>query len=122
MDECFTWIEITGLVQLALLKHEKRRIYPLERSRGVIFGESWAETCWLDAHGSQKVAPGRVVFHRWTPWLGTVADNNLVQSRWIRVRGFPLHLWIDLCFVEIGEACGGLVDINSKSINEKDFR
>lgn len=92
LDESLEWTKNAALVQKALLWKTPLPIAPLARNKGVLLGESWPETCWLDTYGSVVVKPGHLVFRKWTPLLGTKMAENLVKSYWVRICGLPLQL------------------------------
>lgn len=121
IDEDFSLLEIESKIQVALMRKEKPHIIPLVDNRGVVMGDSWAEACCLDRQGSRFFDHGRVGYHHWAPCLGTVVRDKRVKARWVKLRGLPLHMWMDEFFAVLGDACGGNANINPRSSNHEDL-
>ncbi|KAA0060161.1 hypothetical protein E6C27_scaffold542G00270 [Cucumis melo var. makuwa] len=71
--------------------------------------------------GWNIVGPYYDKFEMWSKVLH--ADPKLIPSYdgWIRVRGIPLHLWNMIVFSQIGEACGGFIEVASETADKKEL-
>ena len=49
---------------------------------------------------------------RWTPKAGCLGKGGRAKEMWVRVLGFPLHLWSRVVFKKIGNECGGFVVVD----------
>lgn len=54
--------------------------------------------------------------------LGTISLSRLVQERWARFRGLPLHLWTMNIFMELRMAFGGSREVDPLSLQLEDCR
>lgn len=122
LDANLLWEEVEEMVSLALLRQKKADIKSFALDRGLILGLSWEESRWLDAHGFCMVWPGTLVFHKWSPILGSKDDSRWCKEVWIRIRGLPFHLWKKDVFSSIVEKCGGLSKIDDNTISLTDLR
>lgn len=52
IDVSLSWGVIEEIVSTALLWEKKVSIVPFAENRGLFIGDSWAEACWLNSHGS----------------------------------------------------------------------
>lgn len=107
---------------LALLRDKRANIMPFAKDRAIILGLSGEEARSLDAHGSRMVRPGTLVFHKWSPTLGTKIESEWYREAWVPIRGLPFHLWSKDVLSSIAEKCGGLTKIDEKTISLKDLR
>ncbi|TYK04254.1 mitotic spindle checkpoint protein mad1 [Cucumis melo var. makuwa] len=71
--------------------------------------------------GWNIVGPYYDKFEMWSKVLH--ADPKLIPSYggWIRVRGIPLHLWNMIVFSQIGEACGGFIEVALETADKKEL-
>lgn len=62
------------------------------------------------------------MFHRWALALGTIRHINEANRYWIRVKGLPLHLWTTSQLEGIVKVCGGMVEIDPLTVEQRDYR
>ncbi|KAF8406826.1 hypothetical protein HHK36_005947 [Tetracentron sinense] len=62
-----------------------------------------------------------VGFHRWWPASNSLSYTGLTGTRWIVLKGVPFHLWVESVFSQIGQICGGLVEIHPDTKNFYDL-
>ncbi|KAF3682900.1 hypothetical protein FXO37_02114 [Capsicum annuum] len=51
----------------------------------------------------------------WNPAVGTVKEKIEINTVWIGIVGFPLHLWSQKVFIVIGDFCGGWVETEEET-------
>lgn len=51
----------------------------------------------------------------WNPLSGTIEKNNGPDTTWVKIVGFPFHLWTQKVFKSIGDHCGGWVEIEEET-------
>lgn len=101
----------------------------------------WASSTWKQAHGTNIYEMGHNLFlfefsskvtaehvlrgdwswkkHKvklqwWSPTAGSVPRNEKINQVWIRLIGLPLHLWSQKVFKEVGDFCGGWIQMRKK--------
>lgn len=122
LDANLGWDEVEELVSLAVLYAKRNNIQSFINERAIILGLSWEESRWLDAHNSCMVHPGTLVFHKWSPTLGTKIDTEWFKEVWVRMRGLLFHLWSKDMISSIVETCGSLNKIDENTTSLKDLR
>ena len=74
--------------------------------------EILAEAERVLARGFQRVKERVLRLARWTPSVGCLGKGGCAKEMWVRVLGFPLHLWSRVVFKKIGDECGGFVVVD----------
>ncbi|RVW17039.1 hypothetical protein CK203_070636 [Vitis vinifera] len=74
-------------------------------------------------HSSVKLFNGKSLFLEW--WnssVGCLKEDRDESKVWVRIRGFPLHLWGKACFKSLGEACGSFVAVDEDMANRRNLQ
>ncbi|RVX12607.1 hypothetical protein CK203_011622 [Vitis vinifera] len=74
-------------------------------------------------HSSVKLFNGKSLFLEW--WnssVGCLKEDRDESKVWVRIRGFPLHLWGKACFKSLGEACGSFVAVDEDMANQRNLQ
>lgn len=62
-----------------------------------------------------------VKFERWDPEIHAVPKLVPSYGGWVKFRGIPLHLWNMKTFTQVGDVCGGFVDVSKNSTRKLDL-
>ncbi|WMV55766.1 hypothetical protein MTR67_049151 [Solanum verrucosum] len=51
----------------------------------------------------------------WSPTTGAIQAQQQFDLFWVRILGLPLHLWSDKVMKEIGDQCGGWIEVEEET-------
>lgn len=92
IDPNLSWVLIEDLINEALLRKSKARVISFVENRGIFMGDNWPETTWLDSHGTRMICSGSLVFHRWSPLVGTK-----IVSAWLERKKYMMDKLSAVC-------------------------
>ncbi|KAF8377767.1 hypothetical protein HHK36_031152 [Tetracentron sinense] len=107
------WVDVVNLLEQLLPEEGKISIFSCESDRAIFHLKREALIFRICNNKSFYLGNGTVVgFHRWWPKSNAISFLGLVGTRWIALKGIPFHLWVPSVFSQIGQICGGFVDIH----------
>lgn len=89
-------------------------------NRALVLTNSSEESKLILDTGTVWIGNGVLSFQPWTLETSKIHSSALRGNRWIKVWGLPVMAWTNKIFNKIGEYCGCLAVVNSKTKN-KDF-
>lgn len=58
----------------------------------------------------------------WSPEEGCMREKDSEKAVWIKLAGLPLHLWMRDILKRLGDACGGLLEIDPETLWQTNLR
>ena len=115
-EELETWF------RAAWRLNEEVRIMGLNEDLLFLEFNSPEKAKWVLESGRRSFKGGVLQLDWWSPETGCIRSTGVVQEAWIRVVGLPLHLWSPEILRRIGDACGGFVDEDKKTVLKKEIK
>lgn len=95
-----------------LKKWKKPTLRPLEMFPIVAIMESMEEVDLLVKDGIPIIALSTLSFRRWQLWMNYLCESSLEDTRWVAIRGVPIHLLSLGILKAIREVCGGFLQLS----------
>ena len=74
------------------------------------------------AKGLRNIKENVIILDRWNPEVGCLCKDSIANEVWVRVVGFPLHLWSTEVFKRIGDGCGGFVAVDEDFVSSSELQ
>ena len=74
------------------------------------------------AKGLRNIKENVIILDRWNPEVGCLCKDSIANEVWVRVVGFPLHLWSTEVIKSIGDGCGGFVAVDEDSVSSSELQ
>ncbi|KAF8408937.1 hypothetical protein HHK36_005007 [Tetracentron sinense] len=117
-----SWVEVVELLEKLLPEEIEITLFPCDSSRAVFHLKRQSTFSRICNNKAFALGKGSVVgFHRWWPASNTISFTGQFGMRWIALKGIPFHLWVPSVFSQIGQICGGLIEIHPDTEGFKDL-
>ena len=64
------------------------------------------------ARDKRSIKENFLILDRWNIEVGCLCKDSYAKEAWVRMVGFPLHLWSWEVFKKIGDGCGGFIAVD----------
>lgn len=104
------WSRIQSGLSRMLKSHQV--LSPVAADRAVLWSNSDDDKSTLEKMGLCSISEaGTVYFQRWKPDSQFKNLKTVCTNSWIGIEGLPINCWNVQVFKDIGQRCGGLLDI-----------
>ena len=96
-------------------------IHPLNQNLFFMGFELSEEARWVMENDNRSCRGGVMQLEWWTSYSGCNGVRDQENEVWIRVVGFPLHLWTGEMLKKVGDNCGGFVALDEGTTSKTDL-
>lgn len=91
---------------------------PLKDDLSLRKSSAQVDAKWVSEEGRGNYR-GHFLHLEWSLEAGCTTRKGSENEAWIRVVGFPLHLWTKVILKEMGDTCGDSLEIDPKTSSSK---
>ncbi|KAF8403199.1 hypothetical protein HHK36_011298 [Tetracentron sinense] len=117
-----SWEALEKSVNDILPRDEQSKLVPLGASKGIIVVKKLSTVRELSACDPWPLPNGgSFSLNRWWPRVNGVQSVDLRACFWLEIVGLPFHLWKSEIFSLIGDACGGFLRVDHRTLGLLDL-
>ncbi|KAF8395602.1 hypothetical protein HHK36_019552 [Tetracentron sinense] len=117
-----SWLQLERIINDFLLVDEQSPHIPLGSSKGLIVVKSLStvrDLCRCDPWPLPN--GGSILINKWWASSNRVPGSHFHYSFWLEIHGIPLHLWKMETFHCVGEICGGLLEVDPRTLSREEL-